>query len=185
MPITQTVTAGTSTAIQLQGNGANPQNPPTLTFQLLSQPTKGTITNFNAQTGSLTYTANSNTSGTDTFQYQVTNTSTALRPNITSQPATVTLNLTLGETGAVRVIGNVLVVTPVPRTDGGTNAINVTQINDPTNAANDKLQVTVNGTIDAIQPLVSNINRIVVSRLQGERRHHNRPERRLHHTRDP
>ena len=160
VPITQTVTAGTSTAIQLQGNGANPQNPPTLTFQLLTQPTKGTITNFNAQTGSLTYTANPNTSGTDTFQYQVTNTSAS--PNITSQPATVTLNLTLGDTGAVRVIGNVLVVTPVPRTDGGTNTINVTQINDPTNAANDKLQVTVNGTIDAIQPLVSNINRIVV-----------------------
>ncbi len=165
VPITQTVTASKSTTIQLQGNGANPQNPipPTLTFQLLTPPTKGTITNFNAQTGSLTYTANPNTNGTDTFQYQFTNTSASA--NQTSQPATVTLNIS---TGAVRVIGNVLVVTPVPRTDGGTNTINVTQINDPTNAANDELLITVNGTIDPIQPLVFNtegglnINRIVV-----------------------
>ncbi|MBV8611585.1 MAG: hypothetical protein JO034_29600 [Singulisphaera sp.] len=76
-------------------------------------------------------------------------------PNISSQPATVTLNDPTGDTGAVRVIGTVLVVTPVPLTDGGTNMINVTQVND-------MLQVTVNGVVDSTPLPVSSINRIVV-----------------------
>jgi hypothetical protein len=71
----------------------------------------------------------------------------------------VTINLT---TGAVRVIGQVLVVTPAPRTDKGTNTIHVTQVNDPTNSANNKLEVTVNNLLDPTQPLVSAINHIVV-----------------------
>src|SRR5262249_29369739 len=48
------------------------------------------------------------------------------------------------------------------RTDRGINTINVTQLNGDTGAADDKIQVTINGVIDGTQPLASDIDRIVV-----------------------
>ena len=46
-------------------------------------------------------------------------------------------------------------MTPVPRTDGGTNTINVTQ-------SGGNVQVTVNGILDVIQPAVTNVDSITV-----------------------
>lgn len=159
--VTATATANNPTTVQLKGVTANPATSTGLTYALSSQPTNGTISAFNAATGTFVYTANPNFQGTDTFQYTVTDHGTgAATP--TSPPATVTINVTQAATGTVRQIGNVLVVTPAPRTDRGSNVITLTQINDPSNAANDKLQVTINGVIDQTQPLVGDIDRIVV-----------------------
>lgn len=161
LPVTQTVAAGNGSTIQLNGQSANPSTSTGLTYNLVSQPANGTISQFNASTGSLVYTPATNFEGTDSFQYTVTDKGTGTT-NLTSPPATVSLTITQAATGAVRQIGNVLVITPAPRTDGGTNTIAVTQINDATDATKNKLQVTINGIIDATQPLVSDINRIVV-----------------------
>jgi cyclophilin family peptidyl-prolyl cis-trans isomerase len=162
-PVTQSVTAGTPTTIQLLGNNNNPGSKQAITYTITSEPTKGTLSGFNASTGTVVYTAPATATGTDTFQYQVTN-SGAPAPGLVSQTGTVTLNLVSApiNTGAVRVIDNVLVVTPVPRTDKGTNTILVAQVNNPTNAANDKLEVVVNNQVDIAQPLVSAISQIVV-----------------------
>ena len=60
--------------------------------------------------------------GPDRFQYTVRDIGAPF-PNLDSLPSTVTLNVAPPITGTVRLIENVLVVTPRPRTDGGTNTI--------------------------------------------------------------
>jgi len=66
-------------------------------------------------------------------------------------------------TGAVRFLidnnadnpsAGSLIITPLPRTDGGTNTIDVSQ-------TNGNIAVTVNGTLDALQPSVANVDRII------------------------
>jgi cyclophilin family peptidyl-prolyl cis-trans isomerase len=162
-PVTQSVPAGTPTTIQLLGNNNNSGSNQAITYSITTEPTKGTLTNLNASTGTVVYTAPANATGTDTFKYTVTN-SGAPAPGLVSQAGTVTINLVASpvSTGAVRVIGQTLVVTPVPRTDKGTNTIQVVQVNDPSSAANDKLEVIVNSELDKIQPLVSAISQIIV-----------------------
>jgi cyclophilin family peptidyl-prolyl cis-trans isomerase len=73
-----TTTAGTtnlqfntSATIQLIADDGDPDKTQVLTFEIIAQPANGTITNFNASTGSLTYTPNNNFLGTDTFTYRV------------------------------------------------------------------------------------------------------------------
>ena len=61
-----------------------------MTFALTSQPTNGTITQFNASKGTLVYTPKANTQGTDSFQYTVTDNVTGSTP-LTSAPATVSI----------------------------------------------------------------------------------------------
>ncbi|SIO12793.1 Peptidyl-prolyl cis-trans isomerase (rotamase)-cyclophilin family [Singulisphaera sp. GP187] len=161
LPVTQTVAAASPTTVQLKGVSANPSTSTGLTYSLVSQPTHGAISQFDATKGTFVYTAAPNFEGTDTLQYTVTDHGTGTT-DLTSPAATVNLTITQAATGTVRQIGNVLVVTPAPRTDGGTNVISVTQINDATNAANDKIQVTINGVIDQTQPLVNDLDRIVV-----------------------
>jgi cyclophilin family peptidyl-prolyl cis-trans isomerase len=84
----QTVTTlpNTPASVQLQGQTGSPVSgaPGTPSYTLVSLPEHGTITNFNAATGSLTYTPNAGYSGPDGFQYTVT----ATGPN-TSAPAAV------------------------------------------------------------------------------------------------
>lgn len=159
--VTVTAQANNPTTVQLQGVSANPATTTGLTYALTSQPQHGTVSEFNAATGTFVYTAAPNFQGVDTFQYTVTDHGTGTATP-TSPPATVTINVSQAATGTVRQIGNVLVVTPAPRTDRGSNVITLTQINDATNPANDKLQVTINGVIDQTQPLVGDIDRIVV-----------------------
>jgi hypothetical protein len=68
--------------------------PPTLTYQILSQPSHGTISNFNSSNGTLTYTPKANYSGHDAFQYEVLSTVPGSTPaTTTSVPATVTLTV--------------------------------------------------------------------------------------------
>jgi|GEM_PF-1006391 len=157
----QGAAANQQTQIQLQGVSANPATSTGLTYTLISQPTHGTISGFDASTGTLVYTANPNFEGSDTFQYSVTDHGTG-SSTLTSNVATVTLNVGQALTGTVRQIGNVLVVTPAPRTDRGANQIVVSQIGDASNPSGNKIQVSVNGVIDQVQPLVSDIDRVVV-----------------------
>jgi cyclophilin family peptidyl-prolyl cis-trans isomerase len=76
-----------------------------------------------------------------------------------TQSFTVT---TAGNTGAVHLIDNdVLVVTPPPRTDHGTDNIEVSQQN-PTGTGTQSIVVTVNGVPDVIQPPASSLLQIIV-----------------------
>ena len=134
-PITQTLTSTDATV----GQAVN--------YQIATQPAHGTITSFNAQTGAFTYTPAANYVGNDSFTFTAT-TVGAPSPGLVSTPATISLTLTPGNTNSVRVIGNVLVITPPPRRGKVTNSIRVDQVTDPVNGP--VLQVTVNGVVDSI-----------------------------------
>ncbi len=149
------VTANQPAQLQLPGLTANPGQPSqTLTYELLTQPTHGTITNFDPTKGTFTYTPNAGYLGQDTVGFRVRDNG-APTPNLTSQPGTFTINVTGTDTGAVRFLDGVLIVTPPPRTDHGTNTVNVKEVNGA-------IQVEVNGLIDTNSPTASNVNRIVV-----------------------
>src|SRR5262249_53946289 len=126
-----------------------------LNFNIVTQPAHGTISNFNAQTGTFTYTPQANFLGSDSLTFNVTDVG-APTPNLTSDNATFTFNVAGAvATGAVRQIGRVLVVTPLPRTDKGTNVITVSQVNS-------QIVVTVNGAIDTTHPNTTDLDRVVV-----------------------
>jgi cyclophilin family peptidyl-prolyl cis-trans isomerase/plastocyanin len=159
-PASLTGTLGTPISVQLQGSNPNTGETKPITYNITTQPTNGTITNFNASTGTLTYTPTAGYIGPDSFAYSVTDPNS----NMTSFPATVKLSINQANTGAVRFLndGNaanasagVLIVTPPPRTDHGTNTIDVSQ-------GNGTIIVAVNGVVDAMQPTVANTDRIIV-----------------------
>jgi cyclophilin family peptidyl-prolyl cis-trans isomerase len=84
------------TQIQLSGQSTYPDvsAQAALNYTLVTLPSHGTVSNFNAAKGTFTYTPQSGYLGTDTFQYQVT----ATGPNTgaagaTSNPATVTVGV--------------------------------------------------------------------------------------------
>jgi cyclophilin family peptidyl-prolyl cis-trans isomerase len=164
-PTTASVLENTATPVQLNGASGYPNTstPATLTFQQLTQPTHGTVTNFNSSKGTFTYTPNNGYLGPDSFQYQVMSTGPKSTPALlTSNPGTVTLNVGPGITGGVNVIGTALVVTPVPRTDLGTNTIEVSEVPGPTPPGGAVFQVNINGVLDRTQPAASTIDRLIV-----------------------
>jgi cyclophilin family peptidyl-prolyl cis-trans isomerase len=137
-----------------------------ISFTLVSQPAHGVISNFNPSTGDFNYTPAPGFTGADTFQF----TATAAGPNngtnntlgaapATSKPATETI---LIGTGMIQVVGTVLLVTPPPRTDHGTNHIEVAQIPSSTAAGGAIIQVMINGHVDATQPEAGNLSQIVI-----------------------
>ena len=164
-PLTQQATInavpGGSTPIQLFGANPNANTTAPLTYAIATPPTNGTISAFNASTGALTYTPTQNYAGPDAIAYTVTD------PNsgVTSFATTVKLNVTNANTGAVRFLANdgsnstttpgVLVVTPTPRTDGGTNTITA-------NIVNGRVQINVNGVVDALAPTTDIVDRLVI-----------------------
>ncbi len=153
LPVSVTATTGAPTPIQLAGNTANPGSAQTLTYTVLTQPAHGTLSNLNNTTGTVTYQATGSYVGPDSFTYSVTDVG-APTPNLTSPPATVSITDALGATGAVRQVNRVLLISPRPRFDKGRNAIGVAQVNGT-------IRVTVNGILDATQPNVSTLDRIV------------------------
>lgn len=154
-PVNQTVIAGTPLSVQLLGNASNEGQ--TLTYQLNTQGTRGTVSNFNTTTGTFTYTPPAGFIGNDTLTYTVTDVGPPL-PNLTSDPATVTLTV-VGDapTGAVRIVNAVLLISPRPgRLRNPTpNTIDVSIVGT-------QLVTTVNGVIDTLRPAVNTIERIVV-----------------------
>lgn len=164
-PVTKDVGFNTATSVQLAGTTQNPNNPAvTLQYGLASQPAHGTITDFDASKGTLTYTPNTGYTGPDVFTYNVTNLGGTPSP-LAGNTQTVTLNVGAElpiDTGAVRVIGSVLVVTPSPRPVKSVNNILVSQEVNDASPANEHIKVSINGKYDATQPLASSISRIVV-----------------------
>ena len=156
LPVTPTATGKTPVTIQLLGQSSNPTTTTGLTYSIVSSPIHGTLSQFSSSTGTVVYTPPGNYTGLDAFQYVVTD-HLANGVTTTSQPATVTITTELANTGQVSVIGDVLVITPVPSGPHKTNHIFVSE------SSSGVIQVNVNGLIDATQPTASSISQIVVS----------------------
>ena len=160
-PTTAATSADTATAVTLNGAGTFPVSgvAQDLSYSLVSQPAHGTVTNFNASTGTLTYTPDPGYTGSDTFQYDVTSSG----PNtsalaVTSEPGTVTVTVGASapvDTGAVRVVGNTLIVTPVPKVGHHTNYIDVIQVPSTATSSTPAIQVYVNNQLDINQPAIA------------------------------
>lgn len=161
-PVTVAVSSGAPQTVQLAGISATTGTSQGLTYAIVAQPAHGTLTNLNATTGTVTYTPAANFLGSDSFTYDVTDTTTT--PNLTSTPATVTVNVASGVTGAVRLItntttgDNVLVVTPPPNKTRHQNQVAISE----TTGSSPTIQVEVNGVIDSTQPVASSLTEIVV-----------------------
>lgn len=168
-PTTSPITASTEhdkpVTIQLTKSPPSTIANFTFTYQLVGQPAHGTA-NLNPTTGSLVYTPNAGFTGTETLQYQV-----VAQGSGSSTPTPIslgTVNISVGAqpiaqtgvTGAVRVIGPVLVVNPLPTGIHRSNFIVVNQVPNP--AGGEVIQVAVNGVLDVTQPSTSSLNRIVV-----------------------
>jgi cyclophilin family peptidyl-prolyl cis-trans isomerase len=156
VPGSTTVPANEPSTIQLTGLTANPQQTTqTLTYQIVAGPSQGTITSFNPQSGTLVYTPRPDFQGTDTIQFRVSDQGDP-GPSLTSQTATFTITVGGRDTGAVRVIDRVLVVTPPPRRGHGrVNEIVVEPVGDT-------VRVTINGVFDQTTPRIADLDRIVV-----------------------
>lgn len=161
--VTSTISLNTPQTIQLQSSPPGTLADATISYKLLSQPTNGTISQFDPTTGTLVYTPNHDYSGPDTFQYQVLAQTSSTAPQTAISLGTVSLNVAAVTTGAVHLIdNNVLVVTPLPRTDHGTDSIDISQVADSTVTGGQKIVVTVNGVPDVTQPAVSSLYQIIV-----------------------
>ncbi len=162
-PTTATTTAATATTVTLNGASGYPDTSQTstLTYAQVSQPTDGTVSNFNTSTGTFTYTPNPGFQGIDTLQYTVTASPPSNVTNgvdETSNAGTVTIRVEPSQpvsTGAVRVVGNTLIVTPVPRTDHGTNYIDIIQVPSTATSTTPVLEVYVNNQLDSTQPAIA------------------------------
>jgi cyclophilin family peptidyl-prolyl cis-trans isomerase len=163
-PTNVTAPQDSSTQLQLNGKSGYPDTttPATLTYTQLSQPSHGKVTNFNASKGTFTYTPNKGYLGPDSFSYSVSSTGPQTTPTIlTSLPGTVSITVGPVKTGTVQVIGMALVVQPPPKFHGK-NSIHVAQIASPSSAGGAIIQVNINGQLDATQPAIGDINRIIV-----------------------
>lgn len=151
------VSTGSPTTVQLLGNTANPGSSQTLQYTILTSPSHGTVSSFDATKGTFTYTPNSGFLGNDTLTFRVRDVGDPT-PNLDSDPVVETFVVTGAASGAVRVIDRVLVVTPVPKAslaDKSTNTIVVDQVGGV-------IQVTVNGLVDVVMPNAADLDRIVV-----------------------
>ena len=156
-----TITNEAAKTIQLSATPAATTSTQALTYSIVTQPTNGTITAIDAATGKVTYTPKAGYVGPDNFTYNVSATGDQSKAPVLSNTAKVSLTVQQAVTGAVRFIQDpgantgTLVVTPAPRTDGGTNIVVVDQVGS-------NIQVTVNGVIDQTQPTTANVDRVVV-----------------------
>jgi cyclophilin family peptidyl-prolyl cis-trans isomerase len=108
-PTTASVPDGRATTVTLAGQSGYPDAslPATLTYTLISQPSHGTISHFNAATGAFVYTPDPGFTGTDSFHYQVQEFGPATQFFGAVGPATTTIS----NPGAVTIT-----VTPKIRT---------------------------------------------------------------------
>jgi cyclophilin family peptidyl-prolyl cis-trans isomerase len=174
-PVTTTISQNQPSTVTLNGQSGFPDSTvkPTLTYSLLSQPAHGTVTNFNPSTGTLTYSPNPGFAGQDTLTYQVsqqppsqvTNGPSGSPVVTTSNAGTVTITVSPivpVNTGAVRVVGPVLIITPLPQNGThNTNVIDVIQTT-PAGSTTPVIETFVNGQLDINQPAVSSIDSIIV-----------------------
>jgi cyclophilin family peptidyl-prolyl cis-trans isomerase len=168
LPGSALVPVNTPTSVQLVGDTANPASTQTLSYEIVAAPTRGTIAQFNPALGTFTYIPTAGFQGEDTLTFRVTDVGSPT-PNLTSGTATFTITVGgifdgtgTSASGSTRLIGNVLVVTPPPRTDSVPNTIAIRR------ATGDRLVVDVNGRVDTLQLRAGNattgvtVNRIVI-----------------------
>jgi cyclophilin family peptidyl-prolyl cis-trans isomerase len=176
-PITTSATINTPLNVQLNGTNGYPGTGATntISYQLVSQPTHGTISNFDATKGTFVYTPNPGFAGQDSLQYVAIATPSSSSLNLSTATSwATTVSITTGvNSGAVRVIpsnpngtsipnSNVLVVTPPPGNRKVTDNIHVTQVADPSVAGGQRIVVMINGLPDLLQPAASSLLHIVV-----------------------
>ena len=96
-PIADAQSVGTSedtaASITLTGSDGDPEVAQTLTFELASPPSHGTLSGFNASTGAVTYTPNAGYAGSDSFSFLVIDDATAGGAAMTSAAATVSITV--------------------------------------------------------------------------------------------
>jgi cyclophilin family peptidyl-prolyl cis-trans isomerase len=109
--VAATATAGGTTTVAMQGRDGypDPNRPGTLTYSLVTQPSHGTISDFNGASGTFVYTPQPGFAGTDAFQYRVHETGPLSTPaSTTSDPAAVSVTVTptplVSLTGATDVV---------------------------------------------------------------------------------
>jgi cyclophilin family peptidyl-prolyl cis-trans isomerase len=155
--------SATQVPVQLSATSNYPDStkPGTFTFSIVTQPTHGTITQFNPSTGSLVYVPNAGFSGSDTFEFNATSSGSATGAPASAPSLPATASVTVNANIA-RLINNVLIVTPPTRTDHGTDNVVVSQQADSTVAGGQKIVVTINGIPDITQPAASSLDEIVV-----------------------
>jgi cyclophilin family peptidyl-prolyl cis-trans isomerase len=94
--------------VQLQGASGYPDSamPSALGYQILTQPAHGTISNFDATSGTFVYTPEAGYSGPDSFQYLVQATGPLTSPaTTTSNPGTVSITVAALVPSPVTVTG--------------------------------------------------------------------------------
>jgi cyclophilin family peptidyl-prolyl cis-trans isomerase len=138
-PVSAVAYKNTPVNLQLSAENTYPDSTATvpLSYMPISSPTGGTISNFNAATGSFTYTPNAGFTGTDSFQYVVSSEGpSASAAAATSNPATVTVAVS-GALPPVVAVQNVTVsqsrkneVTAIHVTFSG--PVNTMRAEDPT-----------------------------------------------------
>lgn len=151
LAVPQVVDRGTQQEIkeiQLKGEPGDPSVPTILTYAINTNPTNGKLVNFDSLTGKVTYEPNTGYIGSDSFTFSVKD-----QNGLSSSPASVTIEPIGGITRAVRLEGNVLIVTPPPGRDS--NTVQIVPVGD-------LIRIIVNGVIDSNQPQKSNINRIML-----------------------
>lgn len=90
---TVTFSPGQPVTIQLTGDDGDPDKAQTFTFEIVTQPTHGTLSGFNSQTGTVVYTPNDASVTNDSFTFRVMdNGGTEDGGQDTSDPATITLS---------------------------------------------------------------------------------------------
>jgi cyclophilin family peptidyl-prolyl cis-trans isomerase len=95
-PTTATTNENHPTTIQLAGQSGYPDSstPGTLSYTIVTQPAHGTVSQFNAATGSLVYTPDPGYYGPDSFQYLVQASGPQSNPaTTTSNPASVAITV--------------------------------------------------------------------------------------------
>ena len=151
------VLANTPLPVQLSGLTGDPDSGQGLSFAVDTTGTLGTVSNFDPATGAFTYSPPTDFIGNDTLSFTVTDVGDPT-PNLTSEPATVSFNIAGAvDTGAVRQIGTVLIVTPPPGAlrNPSPNVVDV-------RLSDGRIAVSVNGQIDEMMPDASGLERLVV-----------------------
>jgi cyclophilin family peptidyl-prolyl cis-trans isomerase len=152
-----TVPVNEPVPVQLVGYPGTEDSGQTLTYILDTSGTLGTVSEFNAATGTLIYTPPTGFVGTDTLTFNVRQIGEP-GSGLESADATVTFTVTgAAPTGSVRQIGRVLIVTPPPGrlVNPDPNTVDVSVIGG-------RVSVAINGVIDTVRPPVSELERVVV-----------------------
>ena len=158
--ITQSISTNENTAasgtLTASGTDSNP-----LTYAVVSGPTEGTLTSFNASTGAFTYTPTAGYYGGDSFTFTVTDN------GATSASATVSITVIIGTpivTGLSTTLGAVAGGTSVTVTGNDFNSATAVDFNSTTAAT---FTVNSSTSITAVAPAGTGLVDITVSSPEG------------------